>query len=297
MTDYREHFRVDELTPVECYNGMWFKRDDLYKPFDNIPLSGGKVRQCICLIGNNEGEIRDDCDGHVVTGTSISSPQGIIVSRVAGEFGFDSKVFVGNTTKESLIKKPLMVNILKQGGRINYESRLAYDSVLNSTIHRKMDEGEKMFHIKFGINLDKDPESILGSVGAQVQNLPKDLDYLFIPCGSCIILSGVLWGLQRYGVHVEHVVGIQISGYDRTKDIERMLKSVGCEYPYEFEISKDYPYSTEVYHTIVPGFDLDKIYEAKAYDYVLRYYQNRIKDKCCCFWVVGNANPVRSKVF
>ena len=40
---------IDALTPVERVGDYWFKRDDYFMPFDDIPVNGGKVRQCICL--------------------------------------------------------------------------------------------------------------------------------------------------------------------------------------------------------------------------------------------------------
>ena len=34
-----------DVTPVqEVWKGVFLKRDDLFRPFDDIPLNGGKVR-------------------------------------------------------------------------------------------------------------------------------------------------------------------------------------------------------------------------------------------------------------
>lgn len=35
---------VNDLTPVEQIGDYWFKRDDCFMPFDDIPINGGKVR-------------------------------------------------------------------------------------------------------------------------------------------------------------------------------------------------------------------------------------------------------------
>ena len=295
---YVDKYHVNELTPICNIGGMYFKRDDLYMPFDDIPLSGGKVRQCISLIGKNLDYIQNECNSHVVTASSISSPQGIITTRVAKDFGLDSTVFVGATNENSLKRHILMNNIINQGGKINYESKMAYDSVLSYNIKQKIEHGEKMFHIKFGLNLEWDSESILDSIGNQVQNLPKNLDYLIVPCGSCIIFSGIIKGLKKYEIYPKHIVGIQISGYDRTSFIEKILGETHLDY--EFLISKDYPYSKHIKHTVGSGegrIQLDWLYEGKAFDYVIKYMKDDIRGKKCCFWLVGNSTPVRTHVY
>ena len=37
------------LTPVDFREGMYWKRDDLYKPFGDYHVNGGKVRQALQL--------------------------------------------------------------------------------------------------------------------------------------------------------------------------------------------------------------------------------------------------------
>ena len=295
---YIEDYHVQDLTPVEEHNGIYYKRDDLYTPFDDIPLSGGKVRQAICLIGNNYNYIQTNCNSMIYSSTGMESPQGIIVTRVAKEFGFESIVFIGHSGPKGIRKSKLMMNILTAGGKINYKAKMAYESTLNAEIRKHKEAGEKFFHVKFGINLDSDPESILGSVSYQVQNLPDNLDYLIVPCGSCIMLSGIIQGCEKYNKIPKHIVGIQISGYDRTKTIENILGS--DHIPYEFLISKDYDYHRYV-KVEVGGedkkFTLDPIYEAKAHDYMTRHMADTVNGKRVCFWVVGNSIPVRTNIY
>ena len=38
------------LTPVEEYDGIFYKRDDLYAPYGENFVTGGKIRQCRDLI-------------------------------------------------------------------------------------------------------------------------------------------------------------------------------------------------------------------------------------------------------
>ena len=128
---------INDITPVDNINGIFFKRDDLYIPFDDIPLSGGKVRQCQCLINNNLNLIRDKYQSTIVSGTGMLSPQGIIISKIANTLGLKSMIYIGNTSKESLQNNILMKNIIFAGNGNSYidlSSRFAYENVLLSTI-------------------------------------------------------------------------------------------------------------------------------------------------------------------
>ena len=291
--NYLDKYKVLELTPVDNIGGMYFKRDDLYMPFEDIPLSGGKVRQAISLIGNNYEYIKNECDGNIYTGTSVTSPQGIIVSRVAKDFGFNSVLFVGNTNPNGILRNPLLVQALEQGCKINYDSVLAYENVLNATIRKQKEKGNKFFQVKFGINLESDPEAIVDSVAYQVQNIPDDLDYLIIPGGSCITTGGILKGIVKYNKHPKKVVCIQISGFDRSETVNKIMGD--DTYPYEMRISKDYPYSKHINIKLSNGLKLDPLYEAKAFDYMVKYMGDEIQGKKVLFWIVGDSNFVRDK--
>lgn len=296
MNELEKKYGIYNLTPVENYYGMYFKRDDLYKPFEDIPLSGGKVRQCLSLFIDKKDDIESKYSSTVVTGSSVTSPQGIIVSRVCKEFGYRSIVFVGNTNPDNLKKKTLMRNILNMGGEFNCESVLAYNSVIDSTIKRKIEEGLVCFNTGFGINVrEGNRHSILDSVAFQVQNIPNNLDYLVVPCGSCIMYSGILLGVKKYHKNIKHVVGVQISGYDRHKDIDSMLNDSSIDY--DFRISKDYPYHKEVLVSITKNFHLDRIYEAKTFKYLINHMRDEIRGKSVCLWVVGDSSAVRDNLY
>ena len=95
------------LTPVDEYNNILFKREDLYKPYDNF-ISGGKIRQCRDLVEKNLDYIKEECDSTISTAASIISPQSPIVSRVAKEFNLKSIIGFGNTTLEKALKHKAM---------------------------------------------------------------------------------------------------------------------------------------------------------------------------------------------
>lgn len=278
-----------ELTPVEKYGNILLKRDDLFIPYNDIPLSGGKVRQCILLFDKLKYKIRNEYNNTVYTSGSANSPQSIIVTRVAKEFGFNSKVFVPMNT--NIDNNILMQNVLYQGGEINNQSRLGYEHVMHKFM-TKYSEYKKGYIISFGINAYECREAIIDSVSNQVKNLP-DLDYLVVPCGSCIMLSGILLGIKKYNKKIKHIIGIQIAGYDRTKIISELTNNV--DIVYDFILSNDYQYSKKVKHSI-DNVTLDPLYESKAYDYILKH-KPEILDKNTCFWLVGDSNAVRRNIY
>lgn len=283
-----------DLTPIEEHNGILFKRDDLYQPFDDIPLSGGKVRQAMKLIENQLDNIRNIYNNTVITGTSVQSPQGIIVSRVAKEFGVHSILVFGATNSKSIQKHNLVKNALLFTDRIDTESKMGYNSTLDARIKTMMfDEGKDYFNIKFGINLDEDADAIVDTVSRQCENLPDDLDLLVAPAGSGIMLGGIIKGCKKYNKKCK-IIGVQISGYDRSSTIDHIL-GYNNDYEYEQIIDKTYPYSTHLDIQIAPGFKLDPVYESKAYDYMIKHID--IKDKKVLFWVVGDSNPVRDHYY
>ena len=280
-----------DLTPVEEYGGIYYKRDDLYKPFDDVPLSGGKVRQACSLVLDNYEHIKNDCDGLIATPTALSSPQGIIIARVAKEFGFRSMVLYGATNKQSLRKHPIAIHTLYLGATINCEAKLGFDSVIQAHLEKRMNEGLKCFNVKFGINLNANPNAIIKAIGHQVQNIPNDLDTLVIPCGSAITACGILWGLHYYGKTVKKIYLIQIAGKSRLTVINKASATLGIDFPqFEFIEDKTHKYNKHVRLPFGGGY-LDPIYEGKAYDYMQKHIDTN--GKSVLFWIVGDSQPIR----
>ena len=58
---------------------------------------------------------------------------------------------------------------------------------------------------------------------------------------------------------------------------------------YEFEFIKGrYPYNKLLKKNV--GFELDMIYESKAYEMMENIIDTKVKN---CFWVIGNTNLIR----
>lgn len=295
---------INELTPVDTFYNvggffekMYFKRDDLYLPFEDRPkLGGGKVRQTINLFE----EFKDRLANYngVVTYASVNSPQAVIVSRVCKMYGFKSVITFGvNGTTESVITthKPIR-ECYELGSELLNVAKIGYNNVLLSRTEEIAKE-KNYYIIHFGINIDEAPFSLTESVANQVENIPDELDFLVVPVGSGIQLGAILYGIKKFNKKVGRVIGIQISGYDRSGTIDKIRGHLGAtDIPYEQVVDKTYPYSTHL-NFLVKGADsfrLNVVYEAKAMFYILepgnRERLGLKRDSSILYWVVGDNN-------
>jgi 1-aminocyclopropane-1-carboxylate deaminase/D-cysteine desulfhydrase-like pyridoxal-dependent ACC family enzyme len=267
------------LTPVEEHNGIYYKRDDSYKPIKDNPLNGGKVRQAISLISTKLNDIRSNHNNTVITATGISSPQGAIITSIAKEFGCKSIICVGGTSPESIHKKHQMRLVQHLGGEVRNVAGHGINAVLEARVREIVSENNA-FNISFGIAVKENAETILETTSYQVQNLPDELDNLVVPVGSGIQLSGILIGLYRYEKKVKRVIGVCV-GPTREKTIDDLASS--SPLPYEL-ISAATPYSKSC-HQEFAGNVLDETYEAKAHEWMM---ENIDYDKeKTAFWVIG----------
>ena len=268
-----------DITPVGEYDGVLYKRDDLFCPFLDCETRGGKVRQALVLFKRREREIRTNHNSGVITATSVHSPQGLIISRVAREFGFKCIVAVGGTNDAKIREHYLMRECLTQGADVRNVGGLGYNSLLYNRIDRIVAQNG-YFVVRFGINLDTDPEAILGSVAEQVQNLPNDLDNLIIPVGSGIMMGGIIHGLHKYGIRPKRVIGVQV-GANRRKVLYRYAPPFTTV---RFELVKvEEPYSKHL--EITKPFLLDPIYESKAFKWMMENID--VANEKTMYWVVG----------
>ena len=292
---------VNDITPVEEYDGVYFKRDDLYRPFDPEPLNGGKVRQCITLIKANLDKIKKEHNSCVATVTSVNSPQGIIIARVCQEFGLRCIIGVGGPGKND---NNICNAIRDFGGEIITLSPMAYDNVLYSKL-MELHQHENFFVIKFGINVSESTE-IRDYISNQVINIPDELENLVIPTGSGICAGAILHGIKKFEKKVKNVYVVQIAGYDRTATINKIESTI----PYIYLPYEKFPYSKKLKIFIRPDFQLDTVYESKAYHWMINSPHPittykfgklpvpesdhiQIGNKKTLFWCVGNASMYR----
>lgn len=132
-----------------------------------------------------------------------------------------------------------------------------------------------MFVVQYGINLDDYGEVLLSAVAEQVQNIPDNLDDLYITCGSGITASGVIVGIERYGKNVKNIHLIS-TAFDRREKVKATLRRFGVERQFVYH---------DLFHT--PGFVYEKQqkmriggvklhpqYEAKTMKYLLEHKLN-----------------------
>ena len=275
---------LNDLTPIDEYSGILYKRDDLYAPYGDNFVSGGKVRQCRDLILSNMKHIQENCDNTIATAASIASPQSVIVSRVAKEFGMKSIIGFGNTTIEKAKKQKAMLWYEEMGSELVVLSESqGFNNVLYANLD-KLQEERKFFKVLFGYAVTNNRSSIIGRIAEQVQNV--ECDTLYVPLGSGMTFTGILEGVKHYNKKFR-VVALQPFGYDRRKEIHCNLSQMTWEYDYEYHMG-DYPYHK--LHKVDAGFDMDMIYESKAWEMMKE--QINIFEKSC-FWIIGNSNSIR----
>ena len=85
------------LTPVDFREGLYWKRDDLYKPFGDYHVNGGKVRQALQLFETKIDDIKNEHNNGVITAASVHSPQSANIGKVAQKYGVACIAAVGGT--------------------------------------------------------------------------------------------------------------------------------------------------------------------------------------------------------
>ena len=289
------------LTPVEEYDGVYYKRDDLFMPYPDVPISGGKVRQAISLFEHNYDLIKTRHNNSIATSTNIESPQGIIIARVAREFKLRCILGIGGGTTQADADKAMQKHSFfrgchENGAELRPLSKFGYTNVMYSKL-AELQKKENFYLVRFGINVDSDPDAILGSTSRQVENLPLDkLHRIVVPVGSGLMFTAILISLQNMGwlqYPDNECIGIQIDNIDRRKIIDGLLARTFFmrRIRYKQILDTTYKYHTHVKSSIV-GTDhfLDPIYEAKAHEFALKH---NLLTKGTLFWIVGNSIPVR----
>jgi 1-aminocyclopropane-1-carboxylate deaminase/D-cysteine desulfhydrase-like pyridoxal-dependent ACC family enzyme len=271
------------LTPIDWQFGIGYKRDDLYRPYPDIPLSGGKVRQAQRLLEPRAEQIKAEHDGWVLTATSVHSPQGVIIARVAHEFGLRTRLFVGATTWRSAVTKHSMLRwALLYSCDLDCSSGAAFSAPLLAAMRRHQAQVGG-FLVRFGINMDDDPDAILGSTAAQAANIPAEVRTVVIPTGSAITAAGLIPALPD---SVERIIVIQIAGADRSEVIRART-----DRPFEYHADPTHPYARQLQRRVGP-ITLDPIYEAKAHDFMLRWCRPA-RDGSWLFWLIGDSTDIR----
>ena len=271
---------VNDLTPVEIYQGLYIKRDDLYKPFGDNTVNGGKLRQCYKLIES----IKDKYEG-VISCCSIYSPQAPITSAVANHFNMKAVICYGATNYNRL-------NILempKIAKSYNADLRIISTSGIHNILYnkaRKIAQEENLFVVDYGFNIVDYPDIMFSAVSKQVENIPDDLDNLVITCGSGITTIGVLLGLVKYKKTVKNIY-LVATAPNRQKLINENLaiNNIMMEYTIiDLFHQKGFKYENKLYKSY-DDIEFHPNYEAKTFNWL----ENNInyKKEKTLLWIVG----------
>jgi hypothetical protein len=300
--DYRIFRKLDELTPVDCvsnvgdFDEVLFKRDDLFLPFEDTPrLGGGKVRQAISLFCSLTDKLKRY--NGISSYVSVSSPQAMVVTRTAKEFGYKTHLVIGvNSPVKDVIKKHRPIREChRAGAEIHNLAKIGYNTVIKNKA-QKFSAKHNLYLINFGINVDENTEALVGSVADQVKNIPDKLTAIVVPVGSGIQFASIIAGVKKYRKDIDRIIGIQISGYDRKKDINHILDKLDIKCDYEFYIDKTYPYTKHITAKITntddysKSFEMNVVYESKAWKALLRERYGLKRKDTILFWIVGNNN-------
>lgn len=277
---------LNEITPVQSDQEILWKRDDKFRPFGDYHVNGGKIRQAFAVFESKIDDIRNKYDNGVVTAGSVHSPQSANIAKVAQYFGVKCIATVGGTTPQRLTELPMMQLTTYYGSEIRIVAGHGMTNVIHARMHEIAREMNYM-PIEMGELMLENPKSIFEITALQVQNIPDKLDYLIVPTGVGIQLTGILIGLKRYNKQVSNIYSICV-GPTREKQVASYFKNVYNEdvndYPPVQMIAHKAPYSKS-YPTVVNGDLIDDIYEGKAYDWMRKNIP--ITDKVL-FWVVGS---------
>lgn len=300
------------LTPVEQRGAMWFKRDDLFAPAGPGGINGSKLRQCIWLIAR---AAESGAKG-IVSGTSVKSPQLMMTSAVARQFGLASHHVIGATRFPAAMKH-VSVAVATWMGATWTTVPVAYNPVLQRKVTELLESPEfaGWARMEYGISMDhithppRDIEKFHQIGAMQVKNLPPHITTLVIPAGSCNTATSVLYGLARYPHPNLRRVALVGIGPDKTQWMAERLDLISIHT--EFEI--DHPYQSAGLFNRVParryewiqihtyphlysyqdeqpfsynGLVFHPTYEGKCMKVLTELHPELVAEDTC-FWVVG----------
>lgn len=273
------------LTPIEYIDGLYVKREDLFKPYEFSNANGSKLRQCILLVEKNINKAKSG----IITGTSVVSPQSAICSSVARGFGFPCTIMYGGTNEKSLEKHKYPMIAKQNGANIIIGSKLGYTSAVQARASEYAKENN-MFEIKYGFDLMGNLDAFIESVANQVENIPE-VDNLVITVGSAITLIGVLYGISIYNKNIKNVYAYAIAP-NRLEKIQKYRDLIYFEQGVVLPIDRiryidyfsevGYNYNQSIRESI-GNIALHPKYEAKTYHWLKKNPLNG----STLFWIVG----------
>lgn len=228
----KEYFlsEAKKLTPWEEHEGVWFKRDDKFAPLGYGGPNGSKLRQLLHLFNDYRGNAT-----RVITAASVLSPQHSMTAIVSHIFSLPSLHIIASPNPEAHPN----TRIAKMFGAEFSAIKVGYNPMLQKELERLKRDSD--FVVPYGITTWRDEQiPAFHEVGArQVHNLPKEVEILYAPAGSCNSLTSIIKGLWRNTFNVKKLVSIGI-GPDKVEWVKHRLRVMDIDpekLPFEWDHS------------------------------------------------------------
>ena len=239
---------TNDLTSIEKRGTHYYKHED--ELFVN-GVCGGKVRVADVLIrramaiGINE----------FVTCGSRDSRQCAVVAKMCEYYGVKSHIFMPSGKETDIV-----TSIGETNGATIHTTKVGYNSVLIANAS-KFASDNNFSYIPFGM----ETQIAIDTNMQQVQNVPKEVKRIVIPCGGGMNMISVIKGLEYYGRYDVKVIGVVV-GKKPNKTFDKFLSNTIFEQMHVKWEFVEYPYSYHVKakKTMIDGVELDEMYEAKC---------------------------------
>ena len=254
-----------ELTPVIYEHGFYWKREDFYKFLD---LNGSKARFILDTLYRKKDIIKEQYNNTIIVKNKLNSHSLYTQTRITEYLNMNlvniHEIDSYTGTKELQFYKNIQRNNKLLVFSQNYTTGFRFNQ--KST--------------------DIDKYSYTAIIN-QVKNIPKDIDYFIISCGSSQTLYGVLWGFIKYGNIPKHIFAI--GNKFPNPMIDLALLGLNCKFTW-FDLR-------QFNNTVLQApIDLDTQHELRAWSFLITKLYTIIKGKKNLFWVTANYNFLRKLI-
>lgn len=296
---------IYDLTPIELFDGMYFKRDDKFAPLGLGDINGAKLRQCIWLV---DGWVKQGCKG-VVSGSVSQSPQHAFISEICKHYRIGCVI---TYSKKDIEKSPYLFRAKRLGAKMLY-SKVGYAKTLGALAKKTLEVLPNHEFLETNITLEENCNSWsrirdFHAVGAeQVKNIPDNITTLVMPCGSCNSSTSILYGLIKYpkpNIKTIVLMGIGNHGSYNIEYIEHRLKHISDKtdgmFDWSFEGKEGFRHKMRYENLNGTGYcDYSDTFNEKAGSIYfhpryegkcIRYFKQYMKDlwnEKTLFWIVG----------
>ena len=266
----------EDLTPFEIDSfGNYFKREDYAGYTSNDLSSGTKVRAFNSMIKSQK-------DKEILSiGCSADSLMQVYITEMALKHNLKSKVFIPKRKKRNKMTE----YCISKGGNIEELPYPCYPAHYKKAF-REYSKDKKV--------VSWNPILSTNDTIKQMDNLPNEVKRIVVPTGSGAIAVGIISGLiikKRLDVEVVCVkVSEAFGGKEEIiNKVNKYLESItlmstfdNIKFPNIEVINPTINYGKEVNLSLEDKTELDPIYSAKAYKWLL----DNPKDNSC-LWISG----------